>query len=170
MLTSSAALALVLQCATPLQPSPLHSVSDTDSPFKLDASGIHGDVSPYSELPARSAARSIKRAEAEYEQRAFSKDLAYPVVIPLHLAEADLDQPIVPGIAHSLPVNPVSAAAQSAPPPPPTYESWDVLRQYPRAGTLTPPAAQAPKSSDTPKTSKESKDAQSKSTTTPQQN
>lgn len=57
-------------------------------------------------------------------------------------------------------------SAPADPTPQYIYESWDVLRQYPRAAPLTPPAAQAFKPSDTPKTSKESKDAQR--TTTPQ--
>lgn len=168
MLTPSAALALVLQCAQPLQSPPLHPVVNTHSPFQLDASGIHGVVSPCPVLPARSAVSAADRAE--HGNRAFNQDLALSTASPLQLAEADLDQIIPPGTAQSFPASSFGAA-QQAPPPQPTYESWDVLRQYPRAAPLAQPTPPAPKPSETPNTSKESNDEKAeKRTPAPEQN
>lgn len=155
MLISSAALALVLQCAQPLQPSPLHPSLDIHSSFQLDASGIHGDVSPCPVLPARSAVFAADRAK--HGNRAFHQDLAQSNALPLQLAEADLDQ-IIPGMAQGFPASPAPSPPQWAPPPQPTYESWDVLRQYPRAAPLAQPTAPASKPSETPNTPKESND------------
>lgn len=75
----------------------------------------------------------------------------------LNLSEADLNT-IVPGLTGS------PSGVASYPPPPvqviqPSYESWDVLRQYPRYSPPSQPSAPAAKPQDTQKNAKENKDA-----------
>jgi len=75
----------------------------------------------------------------------------------LNLSEADLNT-IVPGLTGS------PSGVASYPPPPvqviqPSYESWDVLRQYPRYSPPAQPTVPAIKPQDMQKTVKENKDA-----------
>ena len=165
MLLSSAYLALVLQCAPTLHPASIHQITDAHSLFKPDAIGIYGEVSPCPIPHLEPAVTNVTQGK----QRALGMDLAHQTVKPLQLAEVNLDDQIVPGMTQSSKEIAIPGAVQSGAsqqPPQPTYESWDVLRQYPRAAPLAQPVTPAAKLPEPPKSSsKESKDAQGKTAT-----
>jgi hypothetical protein len=87
------------------------------------------------------------------------QDQIYVTEFQLAAANTDLDE-IIPGFTGDGSAQPARLPQQ--PSPPPSYESWDVLRQYPHSAPLAQPTAPAPKPTETSKPSKESKDAQSK--------
>ena len=79
-----------------------------------------------------------------------------PALPPTVLATPDPIADLFPGAPGS---------PQTAPPPTaatkqPIYESWDVLRQYPRFETLAPVSVPEPKSPELKKESKEKTDVQ----------
>jgi type IV secretion system protein VirB1 len=95
----------------------------------------------------------------------FSNAIGPRKTTQLAAANSDLDE-IIPGFTGDGSAQSARLPQQTSPPP--SYESWDVLRQYPRAAPLAPPAQSsvaAPKPQDTSKTVKESKDAQGKTAT-----
>lgn len=56
--------------------------------------------------------------------------------------------------------SPHTASPPAAAPKQPTYESWDVLRQYPRYEALPPPSVPEPKAPEPKKDPKEKTDVQ----------
>lgn len=154
---SSAALALVLQCYPSLHPAPLDPAVTSQMFIQTNASSVYGSVTPCPEaklgVTVTTAVPGVKGV--------FAKGLN-PITAPqLLVAEADLNQ-ILPGQAGSL--NGVQATSQLNPPvaAQPTFESWDVLRQYPRTAPLAEPRTSQEKPSEHPLNTKDSKNAQSK--------
>lgn len=151
MFTTSAFLALALQCSASLSPATfsssrnepltsLHSVSDVaENVLRVDRQhSVHCNKLADSENKAVTA-RSNSQSRA------------------IQVSEADLNT-ILPSAPPSVyvPVQPASSA------PAPTYERWDVLRQYPRYLPPAQPAtspAPASKPQDTQKQPKENHDA-----------
>ncbi|MGP5367254.1 hypothetical protein ACTXN4_07245 [Pseudomonas helleri] len=159
MLTSSAYLALVLHCASSLHPASIHPITDAHSLIQPDASGMYGDASPCPLHSAMAAVLSVTQGK----QSAIGMDQVLRYAKTIHLAEADLGE-IVPGLMQD-PKASALGVGQPNHPAPPTYESWDVLRQYPRAAPLAEPRTPAAKQPDDFKPSKDSKDAQGKTAT-----
>jgi hypothetical protein len=158
MVLTSAYLALVLQNA-PACPLPQHHpIAHTLSTLNPNASSIHGV-----ELPCAMSGLVDAAAVDFSNERALVTDPGQQHASPILLAEADLGE-IVPGLMQD-PKTVTVGVGQPAQAAPPTYESWDVLRQYPHSAPLAQPTAPAPKPPETPKPSKESKDAQSKTAT-----
>jgi hypothetical protein len=146
MIIASAIMALVLKTAPSQQAVPIHSIV-------VSHPGAYGAVGRL--LP-------IERQKLNFGN---FQDQIYATELQLAAANPDLDE-IIPGFTGD-------GSAQPARPPqptstPPSYESWDVLRQYPHAAPLAQPAqpsTAATKPQDTSKTVKESKDAQGKTAT-----
>lgn len=146
MIIASAIMALVLKNAPSQQADPINSIV-------LSHPGAYGAVGRL--LP-------IDRQKLN---SGHLQDQIYATEFQLAAANSDLDE-IIPGFTGDGSAQPARLPQQ--PSPPPSYESWDVLRQYPRAAPLAPPAqpsTAAPKPQDTSKTVKESKDAQGKTAT-----
>lgn len=128
MLTTSAALALVLHLPPyplPRQPKPHAYTLPTSA-----SAYVRGDLSPWPVL-SQSSAPVVAAVETGKTSRQQSQAQNPP--------EPNLDQ-ILPGDAFA------PARSSAGPPgvpapqaPQPTYESWDVLRQYPHAAPLSPP-------------------------------
>lgn len=160
MQVSSAFLALVLQCSTSLHPAPFDPIVTSHVFIQPIPSGAYGSVLP---CPEQKLGVTVTTA-AQGKKGDFAKDLDPIIASPLLIAEADLDD-ILPGQPGSLKGTPgavqlnVPVAAQ------PTFESWDVLRQYPRTAPLSEPRTSAPKPTEPPNTPKDSKDAQGKTST-----
>ncbi len=151
MLSTSACLALVLHCASSLHPVPLNPVAEPQILANPDAYGVVGRVLPRV-LQMDRAGLTIKARGEEGSAQDQTRS------IRLYLAEADLNT-IVPGLGgNASGVVPGSSQA-AAPPVQPTYESWDVLRQYPRYTLPSQPSIPAPKSQETPKNVKDHNDA-----------
>lgn len=74
----------------------------------------------------------------------------------VRLAEADLSA-IVPGLTGS--TNATAAPQESVHAVQPSYQRWDVLRQYPRYTPTTQPSVPAAKPQETPKDAKDHHDA-----------
>jgi hypothetical protein len=151
MITTSAFLALALQCSASLSPASfstprnephtsLHSVSDVAE--RVLRADRHHLV--YCNKLADSESKAVT-ARRNSQPRA------------IQVSEADLNTilPSAPPPAYA-PVQPATSA------PAPTYERWDVLRQYPRYLPPAPPAtppAPASKPQDTQKQPRETHDA-----------
>lgn len=160
MQVPSAFLALVLQCSPSLHPAPLHPIVTSQVFIQFSASSANGSVLPCPELKL---GVTVTKA-AQDKKGVFAKDFDPITATSLLVAEADLNNilPSQPGSLEGAPgaTQPaVPVAAQ------PTFESWDVLRQYPRSAPLSEPRTSAPKPTELPNTSKDSKDAQGKTTT-----
>lgn len=84
----------------------------------------------------------------------FGQELQRPY--PVRIAEADLNA-IIPGTTGSS--NPVISNPEPTQPVHPSYQSWDVLRQYPRYNPPAQPSAPATKQQEAPKDAKENKHA-----------
>lgn len=158
MLLPSAYLALVLQNAPAYPPSQHHPIANTLSTLKPNASGIYGV-----ELSCAMSGLIDAAAMDFGNERVLATDTGQHHPSPLHLAEADLGE-IVPGLMQD-PKAVTVGVGQTTSAAPPTYESWDVLRQYPRTAPLAQPSTAVPKPQENPKGLKESKDAQGKTTT-----
>jgi hypothetical protein len=145
MLTTSAMLVLVLQCSCTLHPTSL-SHSKTSQPNDL----ITGSVLPL----GRQSADDLLRITNASGVAARSRDQLHSNTFLL--AEADLNTilPNSPPGESSLQGHPASIPLQ------PTYEKWDVLRQYPRYLPPVQPAVPAVKPQQTPQSHKEIQDAQ----------
>ncbi len=129
MFTTSAALALVLHLPPhplPRQPTPHVSTSSTSA-----STYVRGEHSPWPVLPWRQTTHVVVALETgKARQQTQAQD---------PLPDPNLDQALPGGTF--LPNRP-SAGAIVGPanqPPQPTYESWDVLRQYPHTAPLAPP-------------------------------
>lgn len=130
MLTTSAALALVLHL--PPHPLPRQPIPHAYTPSTSASAYVRGDLSPWPVL-SQPSAPVVVAMETGKTSRQQSQAQNPP--------EPNLDQ-ILPGDAFaparfsaSPPGVPAPQAAQ------PTYESWDVLRQYPHTAPLAPPTA-----------------------------
>lgn len=160
MQVPSAFLALVLQCSPSLHPAPLNPIVTSQVFIQPNASRAYGSVLP---CPEQKLGATVTMA-AQGMKGDFAKDFEPITATPLLVAEAELND-ILPnqpgsqkGTSGGTQLN-VPVAAQ------PTFESWDVLRQYPRTAPLAEPRTSAAKPTETPNTSKDSKDAQGKTTT-----
>lgn len=208
MLTTSAFLALALQCAPSIHPATLTPIVKTESAFNPYAIGVVGKVLPRQPQSLKEAMTAVKalvkeganfsiglgqinrqhfdvakaeqvfdpctnlrmtaqvlsscyaefRKDGDDPQTALHKSIScYYSGNPKRglqaeaefggtshvqrvLANADTTSVHVPALvkdADPTPINPAQSAGTTVPP---TYESWDVLRQYPR---LTPPVQPA---------------------------
>lgn len=135
-MASATFLSLALQCGLSIHPATRDQIVETISSFNSCPIGAVGKVLPR-------------------EPRITGKQ-------SLEIANSDIDQ-ILPGQPGSF--NGAPSAAQQPAAAQPSYESWDVLRQYPRTAPLSQPPTAAPKPQENPKSTKDSKDAQSKTAT-----
>lgn len=157
MISTSAFLALVLQCSPLLQPVPLDPIAAPQALYHPNVPRLYGVLLPCSEQKVGTTATTAAFGKKD----AFAQDL-YPITkTPLLVAEADLND-ILPGQFGSLKVSPSAAQLNVPVATQPTFESWDVLRQYPRMAPLAEPHTPAAKPTEPPKLSKDSKDAQGK--------
>ncbi len=128
MLTTSAALALVLHL--PPHPLPRQPIPHAYNPSTSASAHARGDLSPWPVLSQPSASMVALETGNPRQQR--------PAQNP---PEPNLDQ-ILPGDAFTPARSSGSTPGVPAPQAPqPTYESWDVLRQYPHTAPLAPPTS-----------------------------
>lgn len=160
MQVPSVLLALVLQCSPSLNPASLDSLGTSQVLNTPDASFDHGSVSP---CPEEKQGVTVTTA-AQGMKDVFARDVAPTTARPLLLAEADLND-ILPNQPGSLNVPPSATQLNAPAAAQPTFESWDVLRQYPRTAPLSEPRTSAPKPTEPATTSKDSKDAKGKTST-----
>lgn len=129
MLTTSAALALVLHL--PPHPLPRQPIPHAYTPSTSASTYVRGDLSPWPVL-SQPLAPVVVAMETGRTSRQQSQAQNPP--------QPNLDQ-ILPGDAFAPARSSASPPGVTAPQAPqPTYESWDVLRQYPHTTPLAPPA------------------------------
>lgn len=146
MLTTSAALALVLHC-TPPHPRPPKSLSNTIDLSSSSNAPVRGDLSPCPVVSRAAAPVVIALESGKPRERLQPHD---------QLPQPNFDQ--IPPPLPSLGTSPAAAPAAN---PQPAYESWDVMRQYPHTAPLAAPSAASskPNAQSSPPDTSEKKDA-----------
>lgn len=151
MITTSAFLALALQCSTSLHSASFSIPRNESSTFLNSVYDVAERVLPIGRQ------RSIHCNSLANAQTKVGTVDSQILPRAIQVSEADLNTilPSAPPTVYA-PAQPVTSA------PAPTYERWDVLRQYPRYLPPAPPAtppAPVSKTQDTQKQPKENHDA-----------
>lgn len=158
-MASATFLSLALQCGLSIHPATRDQIVEPISSFNSCPIGVVGKVLP---REPRNTGKAVMMETGRVTEGVHFGNLAQVSRQSLEIANSDLNQ-ILPGQPGSF--NGAPSAAQLPAAAQPSYESWDVLRQYPRTAPLSQPQTAAPKPQENPNSTKDSKDAQSKTAT-----